>query len=87
MAIEFPNQSRSYDLKRRCVRFWGYDDACEVSFVIDEAALCQFDQQTLRDEAGLLAAFDSNRERILSAARKVYSPRGGGFYALAISHF
>ena len=25
MALSFPNQSRSYDLTRRAVRFWGYD--------------------------------------------------------------
>ena len=87
MSIDFPNLSRSYDAKGHCVRFWGHDDACEVSFVVEEDALCQLDLGTPRDETGLLSAFDGNRERILGAARKVYSPRGGGFYRLAASDF
>lgn len=87
MAIDFPNHSRSYDSKRHCVRFWGYDAACEVAFLVEEDALCQFDRKTPRDEEGLLSAFDGNRERILGAARKVYSKRGSGFYTLAASDF
>jgi hypothetical protein len=87
MAIDFPNQSRSYDAKRHCVRFWGHDDAREVSFLVDEDALTQIDRTTPRTEAEFLVAFDGNRERIFKAARKAYSPRGSGFFALAASDF
>jgi hypothetical protein len=87
MAIEFPNQSRSYDARRRGVRFWGHDDALEVAFLIEADALTQIDRTTPQTEDGFLTAFDSNRDRIFKAASKLYSPRGSGFFALAASHF
>ena len=87
MAIDFPNQSRSYDAKHHCVRFWGHDDAREVSFLVAEDALTQIDRTTPRTEDEFLIAFDSNRDRIFKAARKAYSPRGSGFFALAASDF
>ena len=87
MALDFPNRSRSYDARHRCVRFWGYDSACEVSFLIEEGALMRIDRSAPRTEHGFLVAFDKNRERILKAARKAYTPRGAGFFALAASNF
>lgn len=87
MAIKFPNQSRSYDPRHRCVRFWGHDDAREVSFLVEEDALTRIDRTTPQTEAGFLVAFDGNRDRICTAARKAYSPRGSGFYTLAASDF
>ena len=87
MAIDFPNQSRSYDAKHHCVRFWGHDDAREVSFIVEEGALTQIDRTTPQTEDGFLVAFDDNRDRIFKAARKVYSRRGSGFHALAAADF
>lgn len=86
MALDFPNLSRSFDAKRRCVRFWGHDDACEVSFVVEEDVFRLFDRGTPADEDGILKTFDSNRERILGAARKAYTRRGT-FYTLGASSF
>ncbi len=85
--MNFPNPSRSYDSARHCVRFWGHDEACEVSFLVEEDALTQIDRATPQTEAGFLVAFDGNRDRIFAAARKVYSRRGSGFYILAASSF
>ncbi len=87
MPINFPNQSRSYDGKRHGVRFWGHDSSREVSFLVEEDALTQIDRTTPRTEDEFLVAFDANRDRIFKAARKAYSPRGSGFYALAASDF
>jgi hypothetical protein len=87
MAISFPNVSRSYDTRHRGVRFWGHDDACEVSFIVEGEALSQIDRTIAPTEDGFLIAFDGNRERIFAAARKAYSKRGGGFYILAASSF
>jgi hypothetical protein len=87
MAINFPNPSRSYDPKHRCVRFWGHDDAREVTFLVEEEAITRMDQTTAPTEAGFLVAFDDNRDRIFTAARKVYSRRGSGFHTLAASDF
>ena len=70
MAIDFPNQSRSYDARHRCVRFWGHDSAREVSFLIEQDALTRMDQTAPRTEDEFLGAFDANRDRIFKAARK-----------------
>jgi len=87
MAIDFPNQSRSYDSKRHGVRFWGHDDSREVSFLVEEGALAQIDRTAPLTEDEFLAAFDGNRDRIFNAARRAYSPRGRGFHTLAASNF
>ena len=55
MVIEFQNQGRSYDIKRHCIRFWGHDDAREVSFLVDEDALCRVDPHASLDEGGAAA--------------------------------
>ena len=73
MALNFPNESRSYDATRHAVRFWGYDSAMEWSFFVGEDALKRIQPDTGRDEAGLLRAFDSNRPLIYAAALKAWS--------------
>ena len=85
--LNFPNVSRSYDATRRCVRFWGYDGALEVSFFVEEAALFRIAPETRHNQAAVLQSFDSNRERIINVARKVYSSRRQGSYALIASDF
>ena len=58
MPLSFPNQSRSYDTRQHCVRFWAYDQALEIPFFVDADALCCIDPNVTRDESGLLGAFD-----------------------------
>jgi len=81
MALMFPNHSRSYDATRRAVRFWGHDSAMEWSFFVTEDALRSV-QPTAQGEAGMLQAFDSNRERICAAASRAYSHGRKGSYEL-----
>ena len=71
-VIDFPNHSRSYDLTRRAVRFWGHDSAIEASFFINEDALKRIQPDARPDESGFLKAFDSNRDLICAAAAKLY---------------
>jgi len=85
MTIEFPNQSRSYDANHHQIRFWGHDASREVAFLVEAEALHQVGARTTGNEEALLLAFDANRERIESAARKAYSRRGTGFYVLGVS--
>lgn len=85
MALSFPNQSRSYDARRRCVRFWAYDDVLEISFFVEEDALCRIDSEITRSEAEFLNSFDLHRDRIFKAAGRVYSRHGKASYTLAIS--
>jgi hypothetical protein len=85
--LNFPNTSRSYDNRRRCIHFWGSDGAIEVSFFLDEGALIGMARDRPSSEAALLASFDQHRDRILSAARKVYGRRRKGSFDLIASDF
>jgi hypothetical protein len=86
-VIDFPNHSRSYDSTRRAVRFWGYDSAIEASFFINEDALTRIQPGVRLDESGCLDAFDANREKICSAAARVYVRGSRGSYDLGAANF
>jgi Protein of unknown function (DUF1488) len=87
MALNFPNQSRSYDATRRAVRFWGHDGPMEASFFIGADALKRIRPDMRFYEAGLLGAFDANREQIYEVAAKVYGRGRKGSYELISSDF
>jgi hypothetical protein len=82
MALAFPNASRSYDATRRAVRFWGYDTAMEWSFFVTADALRRVRPVMDDDEPGVLAAFDSHRELVCAAAKKLYARGRKGSYEL-----
>lgn len=85
--LNFPNESRSYDATRRCIRFWGSDGAIEVSFFLEQSALEKIATRAPAGEASLLESFDQNREQILGAARKVYERRRKGSYEIHAEDF
>jgi hypothetical protein len=85
MALSFPNQSRSYDSRKRCVRFWAHDASFEVPFFVDADALCHIDPDATSDEPGLLSAFDLNQERIRAAAGRAYARDRRGSYTLSLA--
>lgn len=87
MALNFPNQSRSYDQRGHRVRFWGHDGAFEICFFVEQSALGRINPDAKRDEAGLLNAFDRNRSRILEVAAKLYSRCRRNSYTLLASDF
>lgn len=87
MTLNFPNTSRSYDETRNLVRFWGYDSALEICFFIEAGALCKLVPQTGSLEADCLGTFDAARERILDAARRVYTRGRRGPYLLSAADF
>jgi hypothetical protein len=87
MTLRFPNQSRSYDSRRRAVRFWGHDSAMEASFFVTEDALKRMQPNMRFDEAGLLGAFDANRDLIYATAAKVYGRGLKGSYDLVADDF
>lgn len=82
MAMMFPNASRSYDATRRAVRFWGHDNAMEWSFFVTADALKLAHPAMRDDEAGMLAALNSHRDRICGAARQLYMRGRKGSYEL-----
>jgi hypothetical protein len=73
MTLDFPNRSRSFDEVRNAVRFTGYDGMLQVPFLVEATALIKSDSAVAKQEEECLAAFDSSREVIHAAARKVYS--------------
>jgi len=87
MSIEFPNPSRSYDAARRVVRFWGHDRSMEASFFMTIDALLRIQPDLQPGEAGLLRAFDSNRDRIHATAMRVYARGRKGSYDLNANDF
>ena len=87
MPLIFPNRSRSFDVTRRAVRFWGYDSAMEASFFVTEDALKRVQPDMKPDEAGNLGVFDANRELIYQIANKVYARGHKGSYDLVRTDF
>lgn len=85
--LEFPNRCRFYDASRRAVRFWGHEGAMEASFFVCSDSLMRLQPGIQPDEAGLLGAFDANRERIQQAASKVYGRGRRGSYDLVAADF
>jgi hypothetical protein len=73
MTLNFPNRSRFYDSRRHAVRFWGHDTALEASFFVAADALKRVQPDAPLDEAGLLSAFDSNRDLIYATASKAHA--------------
>lgn len=82
MTIMFPNRSRSYDVTRQAVRFWGYDRSMESSFFIMLDALRRIQPNLQSNSFDILRAFDENRERIYAIAAKVYARGRKGSYDL-----
>lgn len=72
MPLIFPNESRSFDEVRSCVRFSGYDGMFEVPFLIEAEALAKLGSAEAT-EASCLKIFDRTREAIHDAARRAYS--------------
>jgi hypothetical protein len=87
MSLIFPNRNRFYDPTRRAVRFWGHDSAMETSFFVTEDALKRVQPDMRLDEAGLLSAFDSNRDLIHAVAAQVYSRGRKGSYDVVAADF
>ena len=85
--IDFPNHSRSYDVTRHAVRFWGYDSAMEASFFIHEDALTRIQPDVRLDEAGFLGVFDANRDKICAVAARAYVRGSRGSYDLKAESF
>lgn len=87
LSLSFPNRSRSYDVTRRAVRFWGHEGAIEHQFFVHEDALARFTPETSRDELVLLSAFDRNRDQILRAANAAFRRGRAGVTMLTTADF
>lgn len=89
MPLNFPNRARSFDEARHAVRFTGYDGVFEVPFLVDAAALTNFDptEATEATEEACLAAFDGSRASILDVARRAYARARRQMYFLTTADF
>jgi hypothetical protein len=84
MSLSFPNRSRSYDERRRQVRFLGHVGMASVPFRIDADALLmtQGADSAGEDETTCLAAFDTKRAIIEQAAARAYTSARKTVYVL-----
>lgn len=87
MGLSFPNRSRSYDLTRRAVCFWGHEGTIEHLFFVHEDALARIAPGMTREEPSLLLAFDRNRDQILKAANHAFRRGRPGATMLMASDF
>lgn len=85
MSLSFPNPSRSFDVTKGRVCFWGYDSAIEVSFFVEADALKRLCPAMESTETGFLNAFDAARNRIHEVANEVYVGGGKGSYVYTLS--
>lgn len=84
--LEFPNPTRSFDEKRKAVRFIGYDDMVQVPFFVEAGAL-SISGRSVASEAECLRAFDASRGSIYNTARKAYSRGRSKPYTLTAADF
>jgi len=89
MPLEFPNTSRSFEVSKKRVRFWGYDQAIEITFFVHTETLAKIDPGLGSSEQELLQAFDSAIESIHGVARRTYkrSKRHSYAHVLSMSDF
>jgi len=85
--LTFPNTSRSYDERRRRMRFWAHDEALEIPFFLEASALFFLSPLTSCDEADLLKTFDLHRAAIQAAAARVYVRHRSQAYSLTAADF
>lgn len=69
----FASHRRAYDSQRHAIRFHGYDSAAQCSFFITAETLRRVHPEMIHSEAGMLEAFDSNRDMICAMAARLYS--------------
>jgi len=81
MALNFPNESRSYDATRHRIRFWAHDASLEICFFVEEDALRLTGGEPPTEDV-ILEAFDRRRGQILKAAARVYTRNSKDSYTL-----
>ena len=80
MRLSFPNPSRSFDVAKNRICFWGYDSTLEITFFVEADVLKRLCPEMDGAEAALLNAFDAARNRIHEVADKVYVGGKKGSY-------
>jgi len=88
MTLNFPNPTRSYDERRKAVRFVGHDGLFEIPFFVEAAALARgAEPGSAMSEAKCLSAFDGSRALIQSVARETYTNKRLRTYTLSAADF
>jgi hypothetical protein len=87
MGISFPDQTRSFDGKNRCVRFNGYDGSSEIKFYLATEVLADERVDRNASESEYLTSFDALRPRILKAAISAYCSSRTSTIVLDLTHF
>lgn len=85
MRLSFPYPSRSFDVGKSRVCYWGYDSTIEISFFVGMDALKRLCPDMSEAESGFLQAFDAAQNWIHEVADKVYARGGKGSYAYILA--
>lgn len=85
MMLSFPNPNRSFDERRRYVRFWGSDGAIEVTLFLELAALKKLVPTLENTESDCIRAFDEYIDRIHEVAKKTYNRNKHGSYVCTLT--
>jgi len=83
--LNFPNLNRSFDERRKYVRFWGSDGAIEVALFLELAALKKLVPTLANTESECISAFDEYIDQIHAVAKKVYSRNKRGSYVCMLT--
>jgi hypothetical protein len=83
-AMAFPNQSRSYNENKHCVRFWGHDGTSEIAFDLAEGLLVGPNGRPAEHhEASILKMFDANRPKIEKLAQSAHASESLRYHLLS----
>ena len=91
MALDFVHQDGIWNSNTGAVRFFAVDGPTSVMFTVSLEALEDLERvENLIGELMILAAYERHRDRIRTAARKLYASRPssqGAAYVLTSAHF
>jgi hypothetical protein len=73
MTLSFPNPSRHFDERKKCISFKGHEGVFEINFDILHSGLQRLSSTVTLDEISMLSVFDAHRQRIEDAARDSHS--------------
>jgi hypothetical protein len=84
MALAFPNSARAHVAAKQCVLFWGYDDAFEVSFELEDGAIALLAARDPASSDHPLDVFDRHRSEIERVAKANYKQRKSTYCRLTL---
>lgn len=87
MALEFPNRMRTLNSGAGIITFSGYDGIAEIRFTLPVDILSRIHGKVFANTEAALSAFDTFRNQIEAAAKKIHARSHKTFYVIDRSSF